>query len=350
MPDSRVQGVQIGQRNALLTTRFDSRSTAADVVAGVNLSGKRAIVTGASSGIGVETARALASAGAEVTLAVRDTRAGERTAAEIAAEVDGDLRVARATQAGQEPRAGRALGLEGEVRVACLDLADRASIETFCAAWREPLHILVNNAGIMALPTLERTAEGVELQFATNHLGHFALTLGLHEALAAAERARIVVVSSTAHLRSPVVFEDIQFGSRPYDPLLAYGQSKTANALFAVGATARWSREGITANALMPGAIATKLQRHMDPDYLERARAQAGVTLELKTPRQGAATSVLLATSPLLEDVGGRYFEDCNEAPLVTPGSAGGVRGVAPYALDPENAERLWEESLRLLA
>jgi NAD(P)-dependent dehydrogenase (short-subunit alcohol dehydrogenase family) len=207
----------------------------------------------------------------------------------------------------------------------------------------------VNNAGIMALPALERTAEGVELQFATNHLGHFSLTLGLRKALAAAERARIVVVSSTAHLRSPVVFEDIQFVSRPYDPLLAYGQSKTANVLFAVGAATRWSHEGITANALMPGAIATKLQRHMDPGYLERARAQAGVTLELKTPQQGAATSVLLAASPLLEGVGGRYFEDCEEAPLVTPAGAGGVRGVAPYALDPGNAERLWEESLRLL-
>ena len=145
-----------------------------------------------------------------------------------------------------------------------------------------------------------------------------------------------------------VVFEDIQFAARPYEPLLAYGQSKTANVLFAVGATVRWSGEGITANALMPGAIATKLQRHMDPGYLERARAQAGVTLELKTPRQGAATSVLLAASPLLDGVGGRYFEDCNEAPLATPG-VGGVRGVAPYALDRDNAERLWEESLRLL-
>ncbi len=336
------------QTLALLSTPFDAHSTAAEVLAGVDLAGKRAIVTGASSGIGVETARALAGAGAEVTLAVRDMRAGERTAADIVAGGDGDLRVARATHTEQKTRGGEAPAGR-EVRVVGLDLADRASIDAFCAAWRGPLHILVNNAGIMALPTLERTVEGVELQFATNHLGHFALTLGLHEALAAAERARIVVVSSTAHLRSPVVFEDIQFVSRPYDPLLAYGQSKTANVLCAVGATARWSREGITANALMPGAIATKLQRHMDPGYLERARAQAGVTLELKTVQQGAATSVLLAASPLLEDVGGRYFEDCNEAPLVTPGGAGGVRGVAPYALDPGNAERLWEESLRLL-
>jgi NAD(P)-dependent dehydrogenase (short-subunit alcohol dehydrogenase family) len=312
------------QTTTPVRTPFDARSTAAEAIAGVDLSGRRAIVTGGSSGIGVETARALASAGAEVTLAVRDPRAGERTAADIATTCAGEVRVAR------------------------LDLADRASIDAFCAAWRGPLQILVNNAGIMAPPALERTAAGVELQFATNHLGHFALALGLRDALAAAGGARIVSVSSAAHLRSPVVFEDIQFASRPYEPLLAYGQSKTANALFAVNATERWSREGIAANALMPGAIATGLQRHMDPGYLERARAQAGVTLELKTPQQGAATSVLLAGSPLLDGIGGRYFEDCNEAPPAAPG--GGVRGVAPYAVDPENARRLWEESLRLLA
>ena len=313
------------QTRAPLRTPFDSRSTAAEALAGIDLSGKRAIVTGASSGIGVETARALAGAGAEVTLAVRDTRAGARVAADIAASGAGEVRLAR------------------------LDLSNRASIDAFCAAWRGALQILVNNAGIMALPALERTADGVELQFATNHLGHFALARGLHDALAAARGARIVAVSSTAHLRSPVVFEDIQFLARAYEPLLAYGQSKTANVLFAVGATSRWSSEGIVANALMPGAIATRLQRHLDPDYLERARAQAGVTLELKTPRQGAATSALLAGSPLLEGVGGRYFEDCNEAPLATSG-VGGVRGVAPYALDQGNADRLWEESLRLLA
>jgi NAD(P)-dependent dehydrogenase (short-subunit alcohol dehydrogenase family) len=310
--------------SALLQTPFGAHSTAAEVLAGVDLSGKRAIVTGASSGIGIETARALAGAGAEVTLAVRDTRAGARVAAEIAASGD------------------------GEVRLAPLELADRSSIEALCKQWQRPLHILVNNAGIMALPALQRTEGGVELQFATNHLGPFALALGLHDELVGAEGARIVAVSSTAHLRSPVVFEDIQFVSRPYEPLLAYGQSKTANVLFAVAATARWSREGITANALMPGAIATKLQRHMDPGYLDRARAQAGVTLELKTPQQGAATSVLLAGSPLLAGIGGCYFEDCNEAAPAPHG--GGVRGVAQYAIDPDNAQRLWEESLRLLS
>jgi NAD(P)-dependent dehydrogenase (short-subunit alcohol dehydrogenase family) len=321
------------QAQTRITTAFDARSTAAEVIAGIDLSGKRAIVTGASSGIGVETARALANAGAEVTLAVRDTAAGARAAAGIAA--------------GKGDRVS-ATDADGEVRVARIDLADRPSIAAFLAGWDEPLDILVNNAGIMALPELELTAEGWEMQFATNHLGHFALALGLHGALAAAGRARIVAVSSTAHLRSPVDFEDINFASRPYEPLLAYGQSKTANALFAVGATARWSQDGITANALMPGAIATKLQRHMDPDYLERARARSGGRLVPKTPAQGAATSVLLASSPLLEGIGGRYFEDCNEAAPAAAGDA--LHGVAPYAIDPDNADRLWEESLRLLA
>jgi NAD(P)-dependent dehydrogenase (short-subunit alcohol dehydrogenase family) len=314
------------QPRTRIRTPFDAHSTAAEVVAGIDLSGKRAIVTGGSSGIGVESARALVDAGAEVTLAVRDTGAGERTAAELASE----------------PGTQR-------VRVCPLDLTHRASIHAFIEAWDGPLDILVNNAGVMALPELRRTREGWELQFATNHLGHFALGVGLHTALRAAGSARIVSVSSTAHLRAPVDFDDIQFVSRPYEPLLAYGQSKTANVLFAVGANERWSEDGIAANALMPGAIPTRLQRHMDPGYLERARARVGGTIEFKTPQQGAATSVLLATSPLLEGVGGRYFEDCNESEPAMPGAATGLRGVAPYALDPANAQRLWEESLRLL-
>jgi NAD(P)-dependent dehydrogenase (short-subunit alcohol dehydrogenase family) len=196
------------------------------------------IVTGAASGIGIETARALAVVGAEVTLAVRDTEAGARVAAEIAAGTG-----------------------NRQLHVARLDLADRSSIAAFVAKWEGPLHVLVNNAGVMALPE-QHTVEGWEMQFAINHLGHFALALGLHHALAAAGSARIVAVSSSAHLRSPVIFDDIHFAFRPYEPILAYAQSKTANVLFAVGATARWARDGITANALMPGAIATNLQRH----------------------------------------------------------------------------------------
>jgi len=273
----------------LVTTPFGFESTAAEVAAGIDLSGTRAIVTGAASGIGVETARALAGAGADVTLAVRDTEAGARTAADIAATTGSDA-----------------------LHVEHLDLADRASVAAFAAGWDGPLHLLVNNAGVMAIQQLTRDADGHEMQFSTNHLGHFALALGLHDALAADGAARIVSVSSSGHLRSPVVFDDIDYRFREYDPFGAYGQSKTANVLFAVGATARWADDGIRANALMPGGIATNLQRHMDPDYIRRRMEETDVRFRLKTVEQGAATTVLLATSPLLEGVGGRYFEDCN--------------------------------------
>jgi NAD(P)-dependent dehydrogenase (short-subunit alcohol dehydrogenase family) len=302
----------------LITTPFGFSSTAAQVAAGIDLMKKRAIVTGASSGIGIETARALAGAGAEVTLAVRKVDAGEKTAADIRASTGNPA-----------------------VLVRYLDLSDQASVRTFVANWEGPLHILVNNAGIMALPALERTGEGWEMQFATNYLGHFALTVGLHQALAAAHGARIVSVSSSGNLFAPVIFDDPHFDFLPYDPLVAYGQSKTACALLAVEATRRWAGDGIFANALNPGAIATNLQKH---------------TGGLKTPperrkslQQGAATSVLLAASPLLERIGGRYFEDCNEARTVIRRPADFV-GVARYALDPANAERLWNVSLSLIS
>ncbi|MFJ6216886.1 SDR family NAD(P)-dependent oxidoreductase [Streptomyces sp. NPDC092296] len=305
-----------------LTTPFTAESTAAEVVAGIDLTGRRAVVTGGSSGIGVETARALAGAGAEVTLAVRNPDAGRRAAEEITAST-GNARL----------------------RVAPLDLADRASAASFAAAWDGPLHILVDNAGIMACPEL-RTPEGWELQFATNHLGHFALATGLHRALAAAGGARVVSVSSSAHLRSPVVFEDIHFRERAYEPWAAYGQSKTANVLFAVEATRRWADDGITVNALMPGAIRTNLQRYVSTEELDRMRALSGgpAAPAWKTPEQGAATSVLVAASPLPAGIGGRYFEDCNQAQAHQPGTRSGVAG---YALDPEAAARLWEVSVR---
>jgi NAD(P)-dependent dehydrogenase (short-subunit alcohol dehydrogenase family) len=301
---------------ALITTPFGFRSTAADVAEGIDLSGKRVIVTGSSSGIGVETARALARAGAEVTLAVRNTDAGARVAADIAATTG-----------------------NRNLRVASLELSSLASVAAFVGGWDGPLHVLVNNAGVMALPE-QHTPEGWEMQFATNHLGHFALAVGLHAALAAGGAARIVSVSSSAHQLSPVVFDDIHFAFRPYDPILAYGQSKTANVLFAVGASARWAGDGITANALTPGAIATNLQRHTGGMKTPPERR--------KTPEQGASTSVLLAASPLLEGIGGRYFLDCNEAATVGR-RTGDMGGVAPYALDSANAERLWEVSLRML-
>jgi NAD(P)-dependent dehydrogenase (short-subunit alcohol dehydrogenase family) len=304
-----------------ITTPFTARSTAAEVVEGIDLTGRRAIVTGGASGIGVETARALAGAGAEVTLAVRNLEAGERTAEDIIATTDNK-----------------------QVLLAPLDLADQASVKAFVAGWDGPLHILVNNAGMMASPEL-RTPQGWEMQFATNHLGHFALATGLHDALTAAGGARVVSVSSSAHLRSPVVFDDIHFREREYEPWSAYGQSKTANVLFAVEATRRWASEGITVNALMPGGIRTNLQRYVSEEELERLRA--AVATDWKTTEQGAATSVLLATSPLLDGIGGRYFEDCNEAGLNQPDSR---RGVAAYALDPEAAALLWQVSLETLA
>jgi NAD(P)-dependent dehydrogenase (short-subunit alcohol dehydrogenase family) len=309
-----------------ITTPFGAQSTAAEVIAGADLHGRRAIVTGGSSGIGVETARVLARAGAEITLAVRDTAAGDRTAAQIA------------VPGGPAVRVGR------------LNLADPESVAAFTADWSGPLDLLINNAGVMALPDLQLTPQGWEMQFATNHLGHFALARGLHPALAAAGDARIVSLTSRGHLRSPVVFEDLNFAARPYDPWLAYGQSKTANVLFAVEATRRWADDGITANAVHPGAIAeTALSRYMDPEQLAALRTSG--QFHYKSIAQGAATSVLVATSAQLKGIGGRYFEDCNESVVLAPGAvADASSGVAGYALDPAAAARLWQVSEELLA
>ena len=305
-----------------VTTPFGFESTAADVIHGVDLTGRTAIVTGASSGIGIETARALAAAGASVMLAVRNTSFGDRVAAEIR---DGT---------GNE-----------RVSVGAIDLSDLSSVAAFVRAWSGPLDILVNNAGVMAVPELTISPSGHEMQFAANHLGHYVLAVGLHDALASADRARIVSVSSAGHLRSPVVFDDIDYAFRDYDPFGAYGQSKTANVLFAVEVTNRWADDGITANALMPGAIFTRLGRHVDQTQAAEAMKRQ---VTVKTVEQGAATSVLLATSPMLDGIGGRYFEDCNEAPVIERRGAPGAGGVAAYALDPANAERLWEVSQRM--
>ncbi|GAA4583893.1 SDR family NAD(P)-dependent oxidoreductase [Planotetraspora phitsanulokensis] len=303
-----------------IITPFTRETTDDQVLEGVDLTGKRVVITGGGSGIGAETARALAAKGADVTIAVRDVETGEKAAA--------DLR----------RKAGA-----GDIRVAGLDLLDRGSIDAFGRAWSGPLDVLVNNAGIMALPELHRTKEGWELQFATNHLGHFALALRLHDALAEAGDARIVSVSSNAHRVSPIVFDDIMFERRPYEEWSAYGQSKTANVLFAVEAAKRWAADGITANALMPGGIRTGLQRHQT----SAAAQEIFDNYDWKTPEQGASTSVLLAASPLVEGVSGRYFEDNNEAEPTTDLHA--ETGVRAYALDPVAAERLWNVSLELI-
>ena len=304
---------------SLITTPFTAASTATEVLAGVDLAGVRAIVTGASSGLGAETARVLAAAGAEVTYAVRNP------------VVVG------------EP-----------ARVARLDLADQASVRRFTEAWDGPLHLLVANAGIVT-GGLARTPEGWELQFATNHLGHFALATGLHDALAAgaAERgeARIVSVSSTAHMRSGVDFTDLHFTRRPYDPQIAYAQSKTANVLFAVEATRRWAADGIFANAVNPGGVATGLQRHFtDAQKESLAAAEAAGIFRYKTVAQGAATTVVAAVAPEFARTGGHYLDDAREAYPVPDDAAlaDHPHGVKRWALDPALARRLWTVSAEL--
>ncbi|MFC0032670.1 SDR family NAD(P)-dependent oxidoreductase [Micromonospora chaiyaphumensis] len=314
-----------------LTTPFTARTTADEIIAGLDLTGRRMIVTGGASGIGLETVRALARAGAEVTVATRDpARAGD-----LVAEF-----------AGPGP---------GSVRAAALDLADLDSVDAFVAGWTGPLHALIANAGIMAVPHRELTPEGWELQLATNYLGHFALARGLRDSLRSAGSARVVVVSSGAQLRAGIGFDDPHFARRPYDPWTAYSQSKTADVLLAVGIARRWAADGITANALAPGVIITNLQRHLSEDTLRSFGVTTDETGTLavpdhyKTPAQGAATTVLLAASPLVDGSTGRYFEDNQEAEVV-PGGPEPMTGVAEHAVDPAAADRLWSYAEETLA
>ncbi len=296
--------------------QFGFSSTADDVVDDVDLSGRRAVVTGGTSGIGVETARALAAAGAHVTLAVRRPEVAREIAAAIVAST-------------RNP----------QVEVAAMELTDPASVRSFAAAFQGPLHILVNNAGIMAVPR-GRTAEGWDLQLATNFVGHYALVRGLESALAGADGARVVCVSSTAHLRSPVIFDDLHFRYRPYDPWAAYGQSKTADVLLAVEVGRRWADRGVQGFALHPGIIETELASHLTLDT---------EGLPIKTAAQGAATSVLLASAPELADGGPTYWQDCAPAHLVDARPRDHSGGVAPYALDQGNAARLWDVADQML-
>ncbi|MBE0400097.1 SDR family NAD(P)-dependent oxidoreductase [Halomonas sp. FME1] len=276
------------------------------------------IVTGGASGIGIETTRALALAGAEVTIAARRPDAAEEVASMLRRETGNPA-----------------------ISVRALNLCDLQSVRSFVETWDRPLHALINNAGIMALPELQRSSQGYEMQFATNYLGHFALTVGLHPYLAKAQGARVVSVSSTGSLFGPVFWDDPHFRFIPYNPLLAYAQSKTACILLSIGITQHWSDDGIVSNALNPGAIATNLQRHTGGLKTPENRR--------KTPAQGASTSVLLAASPLVEGVTGRYFDNCNEAQVVQGRSDGIPDGVASYALDQSNAMRLWELAGKLV-
>jgi len=321
---------------------FGRDSTAAEVIAGIDLAGRTAIVTGGYSGLGLETVRALASAGAAVVVpARRPEHAREVLAAAGLAPGtrDGDVNVA---------------GLE----VAELDLADQASVKEFAAGFlagaapgtTRSLDILINNAAIMASPE-QRVGPGWEAQFATNHLGHFALTNLLWPALAAAGRARVVSLSSTGHKLSGIRFDDINFDAG-YDKWRAYGQAKTANALFAVQLDALGRDFGVRAFAVHPGGIMTELQRHLPREEMIAAGwmdEHGNVDSRFKTPAQGAATSVWAATAPALEGMGGVYCEDCEIAEPTVPGSPDArIRGVDAHAVDREAAARLWQVSAEM--
>jgi NAD(P)-dependent dehydrogenase (short-subunit alcohol dehydrogenase family) len=297
-----------------ISTPFNAKTTAAEILIGVDLTGRRIIVTGGASGIGLETVRALRGAGAEVTVATRNPTGGQHA----------------------------------------LDLSDLDSVRAFAAGWTGPVHAIVANAGIMALPTRQVAANGWELQLATNFLGHFALISGLRENLLEAGDARVVMVSSGAQLRQPFDFDDPHFERRPYDPWVAYAQSKTADVLLAVGLDRHWAGDGVSANALEPGHIHTNLQRHVDDAAMRAAGAMDNEGNLLtpdyyKTPEQGAATSVLLAASPLLDGVSGRFFSD-NQEPEVVQGGPDVSSGVAAWSVDPAAADRLWDYALTATA
>ena len=307
---------------------FDAFTTAADVLEGADLSGKVAIVTGGYSGLGLETARLLAQAGAEVIVPARSV---ERARAQTAG-------VAR-------------------LSVLPMDLIDRRSVDDFAHAFLvtgRPLHLLINSAGVMR-PPLFRDAAGNEGQFAINHLGHFRLAQQLMPALERAGGARVVSVSSRGHFSAAVDFDDPGFHRRAYDPGIAYGRSKSANALFAVGLDARFHDRDIRAFSLHPGAIFTDLMRHAPSEALVQHGIidDAGKPLidpanDRKTIAQGAATQVWCAVSPQLDGMGGVYCEDCDIA-WPSPAESAIQRGVKPWASDIELADRLWTLSESLV-
>lgn len=324
----------MAHRQHPIGTGFTAASTAEEVVAGLDLSGTNVVITGGHSGIGLEATRALSGAGASVTVASRDPA-----------------------------RAARALeGIE-RVEASRLDLLDPASIDAFAARWLDsgrPLHVLINNAAIPSPGEPVRDSRGYEAQFATSHLGHFQLTLGLRPALRAARGARVVNVSSGAHRLSGIRWEDPHF-TTGYDPGLAYAQSKVAGVLFAVELDRRWAGDGVRGYALHPGVVVgTALNNGADEEALRAMglidRSGAPVIdpeRGKKTPSQGAATVVFAATSPLLAEIGGVYLKDSDIAPLDDehrPVTAEGPPSDAmSRSLDPDSARRLWELSERLI-
>lgn len=308
-----------------LNSGFNAFTTAAEVIREIDLTGKTAIVTGGYSGLGLECAQLLAEAGAEVIVPARDTEKARANTRDIA-----------------------------RLAVQPMDLLDRSSVDRFAddfLAEGRALSILINSAGVMT-PPLFRDADGNEGQFAVNHLGHFRLVQKLLPSLEKASGARVVSVSSRGHFMSPMNFDDPAFRSRPYDPSIAYGQSKTANALFAVAADERYRDRGIRAFSLHPGAILTGLMRHAPAEILVRHNImdEAGAPVidpanDRKSISQGAATPMWCAVSPQLADRGGVYCEDCDIASIAGEDA---TRGVKPWASDPGLADRLWTLSEQL--
>jgi NAD(P)-dependent dehydrogenase (short-subunit alcohol dehydrogenase family) len=307
---------------------FGAATTAAEVIKGIDLTGKTAIVTGGYSGIGVETVRAFRSAGARVIVPARDMSKAKANLADMP-----------------------------DVALDTIDLLDPASIDAFAKRFlngNDTLHILVNNAGVMAAP-LTRNARGYESQFSANHLGHFQLTCRLWPALVRAQRARVIALSSYGHRRAGVDFHDPNFLRRPYDPWIAYGQSKTANSLFAVALDSIGQHQGVRAFAVHPGGIATDLIRHMSKAAIDASEIidKDGNPIidpenNKKTPQQGAATSVWCATSPKLDGMGGVYCADCDIAVALPSDDSTTLHGVRPRAIDPVAAGRLWQLSEQL--
>ena len=307
-------------------SHFDATSTADDVMRGISLAGKFAVVTGASSGLGVETARVLLAAGAEVLLVARDPMKLQAVVA--------DLRQ-------QQPGA--------QLHTQVVDLADLDSVRAAAGEILQHhprIHLLINNAGVMACP-LARTAQGLEMQFGTNHMGHFLFTCLLAPALLAAAPGRVVNLSSGGHKFANFNFDDPAYFDRDYDKWQAYGESKTANILFTVALDKRLRKRGVRAFALHPGVILTNLGRHLQQADLEwlNARTPPGEELVFKSVEQGAATTVWAATSAELEGQGGIYLENCQIARPAVPGGDGGIDS---YALDAAAAERLWSLSEEL--
>lgn len=309
------------ERQQPLASEFGYRSTAAEVIAGHDLAGKRAIVTGGYSGLGLETVRALAAAGVSVVVPARRPDVATAALRDFAG-----------------------------VEVRSMDLGDLDSVAHFTAAIREdarPVDLVIDAAGVMATPQ-ERTPQGWDRQFGTNHLGHFALVGGTAQLLA--EGSRVISYSSVGHYRSPVNFDDINFETSPYDPWVAYGQAKTANALFAVGLDARAAGRGIHSFSVHPGGIMTELQRHMPREEL-MARNWIDVDGNpnplFKTPAEGAATGLWAATAPELLTRGGVYCEDCSIKGIVPVDNVDLTSGgVKEWAIDTEAADRLWDISV----